>query len=1727
MSNPCGTDITVAGPFPQTLFMGLSIRSFNLNLGWGGEASSCTVKLVYDPAHHWSHSSYSAFNNNITSKLGQSTATRASTSFDPQKLTQQTPVPDTNLSLHTGPAQKLKDGQQARQNAQSDAGTTGRNDTGKKIWQVGVDTPIDWLGPDPGFLADDLRMLRDIAPNSRNLDIMGSLVHFRYDNVIFNGVVKNWNYNNGLVDVTLDSPTNLVKGTKLILKDYTGTISSTINGATFGNGASLAVPYDDSSISAGFNATIYNGNIPNLINVFGYLGFENIGYSESRGVSLGLVYDGVTQLIGGAGPVKNKWNPYGCIIGKAVRDRNNAAYLNHSTTLGTTFGTYAANHWNIFNTRTAVDGIFRPHIGLDLSDVPRPPNEVYINDVSISLVDFIDKCCEPLGFDYWFELQNSRNANYDAFIKVHTVSRRFQPPVNIIKNLVQSFDESDFVTDYKFGQEFQDAKTRTVVMGGKQQRLFQTGTNNLGRYRNRRVYEPSLDHYVNYQVSSRFNYSRTPDTAKYRNLTGQPYYNIDGAVVAQTAGNNFNVTEVHPQNGQSILRGSYKAIENSAGLDVATAQVLQSNYSLGENDLIKPFMGQDVYGNNRETFFAQGDTNGYLGEMFVQVSTADLSQYFPAQDAPNLSGNVSVSETEIRAAMGGYDSWLNYIFEMPVLGKPIGMASYIYVYLRDKYGSTFATSFFLNALNIFSGDKSKLSTLPAPRTGAPVSVETFLPYSEALYPILSALHGFFADMGNNYYGKTYLVRLPNVTSFVDADGIRHYNYEVCDRAWEEAGNFIDDTIQIGGSLANQIANEDGTFGALLAYDNSAEYDAFTDLSNQTPNGLFDPTSIAIRMKARTAAKNPNNWYWPLIHNIPRQDVFYCPYKQQIIPGTEESVFGKTINPVFPTSYYGSAHGFTPPNNSKWKMYVRANAVSLNPEAVNTDSNLTFYYGQPHCVLAAPSPVYSQTPTNLSKVMMEEMLVFTRDTLTSVSAANRQARYAYLLQWSMAEAGLEVSSTNLSNQVGNRQNLGINLKAAHPLFAAVPLKSNVSSYGPWTSHPGLGHSNDNTLFTDPNPISQINNLVGEANFTHEPDAQPWNYGGIHNLDDAMLTKIKDSNYYQQVLEAGYVTMAGVLFLNSNLGSRLVANGPIINSLSVQIGDDGFTTTYNMRTYNRKLGFFNKDSAELIQQRGRDAITSRQKNAYALRQSIISNSSMGGGGNIGGGGGGGNVGGGGGGNGRGYNIQNLLVGGAGPYLHGTSTLTSQGLYAGLGFDPGWAYRPVVPQGQSVSPEQFPMQKSVTMIFDEQSVGNMLAGEFDKKSVMSLDGIFSPVSFYPTPYGGTFPMTFYHRSKCPICQGNGTYTYEQFIPPGNGGSTADAQNGKTLQTRACFFCKPDATANTDKGVDGRASPSLITPPVIITDSTDDDSEAMVARVAGNKINKFTLNPIIMKEGEFSLKNDAKAVGDNCGHSIDVVGFGESAPALGQSLRATNSNSISSNYADGVNQRFFGLRGPIVVHGWGYDKEGYPVPNGSGELKTLEDGTVVSVTQTIDDDGNLTEPYKLNRFYQGWGQNPGTWPVGPIDLRWDNDAGVWTVGSQYKNIWVTIEVDLKGTQPTRGVVYGTDAEALPAGTRRLVFVRDSSGGYAAPRGANIYCQYDPDSGYYIPLYNQALVASGVMESDSSAKIYQSYKKDYDEDNPTYYTATFDNFLGFETFSGKNGLFTYVNGKWVLQSVK
>jgi hypothetical protein len=356
----------------------------------------------------------------------------------------------------------------------------------------------------------------------------------------------------------------------------------------------------------------------------------------------------------------------------------------------------------------------------------------------------------------------------------------------------------------------------------------------------------------------------------------------------------------------------------------------------------------------------------------------------------------------------------------------------------------------------------------------------------------------------------------------------------------------------------------------------------------------------------------------------------------------------------------------------------------------------------------------------------------------------------------------------------------------------------------------------------------------------------------------------------------------------------------------------------------------------------------------------------------------------------------------------------------------------------------------------------------------------------------------------------------------------------------------------------------------------------------------------------------------------------------------------APDFNMRFFALRGPLTVHGWGYDTEGYPVPNAADEpleidnygrprrfklKKTFEQnvvkygslsegeafvlstsstdklgttsttadangriyavtfngenlpeytviskdtnndgkpensaipftsdsyvyrvkieddytdiggfdpliyqGNIISKTQAFTS-GKWTTKTKLKEFYLNWAERPDLWPVGPIDLRWDNDRKIWSTQSAaasiYKFVYVTLEEDLvkdpdyDETYPARGFLDDIEysKESLPSGYRRLVYIRDKTG-YTAPRGIKLLCRYDTDSGYYEPISKPNIVAPGQIISGNTASLEMAYTQGRKSGQVPVINITFDNSLfNFSIVSGRRGLFSYLNGKWTLTS--
>lgn len=191
----------------------------------------------------------------------------------------------------------------------------------------------------------------------------------------------------------------------------------------------------------------------------------------------------------------------------------------------------------------------------------------------------------------------------------------------------------------------------------------------------------------------------------------------------------------------------------------------------------------------------------------------------------------------------------------------------------------------------------------------------------------------------------------------------------------------------------------------------------------------------------------------------------------------------------------------------------------------------------------------------------------------------------------------------------------------------------------------------------------------------------------------------------------------------------------------------------------------------------------------------------------------------------------------------------------------------------------------------------------------------------------------------------------------------------------------------------------------------------------------------------------GDVYDFHTDVVSMGfEDAPP--SSINLYEWEEAGKAHPEDV--RFMALRGPLVMHGWGYDLEGKPVPNLADSEDNAQAGTFEST--------NLT-----NKFLDKWLRKPHTWPLAPVDLRLDRKRGVWTVPNSFRIIHARITggdllpgEDSKAVQMVNGgSIYDGEGNEISDGNIHVYNPEwspsISSGGYFYAYYDTLDCKYYP----------------------------------------------------------------------------
>jgi hypothetical protein len=530
------------------------------------------------------------------------------------------------------------------------------------------------------------------------------------------------------------------------------------------------------------------------------------------------------------------------------------------------------------------------------------------------------------------------------------------------------------------------------------------------------------------------------------------------------------------------------------------------------------------------------------------------------------------------------------------------------------------------------------------------------------------------------------------------------------------------------------------------------------------------------------------------------------------------------------------------------------------------------------------------------------------------------------------------------------------RALKPSAAGIPLISNTQTYGPWYKISTL----------DANGIPLPGNVHAEV----DDGLTPWEYGGTGYMHLAGLAKVSTAVTAMQFAERGEVTVPGyptrglgasltqplTLYPSRTLSVGTITIGALtytynyiatvpstvganISNINTNVGPGGVTTTYSLSTYTPVFGRFAKGNAERIKQIGDNKVrTARNLRAQTALKQMLNTATA-----------------------RGTasadisrdtgkgsmdpKSPGILL--AGKYTNGdmkrkqviSADLTSLSYYedydhtAMVSLDS--AYRPVETTGSIGAAEYLNPDTNMPMI---SYAGNIVDQD-------SLDWL--------TPTGATV------TNACPPTVGA--------IEAGYAINRAWPANCLSFPTRAAgddAFKKASYT--------GSSTPHINLKTLFYLSDANNNSPFLDYHEATS------------------------------GHDIESIAKGTFTDITG----APYNNGIANIFVGGISgryasaeegYRFLSLRGPLMLQSWGYDTQGYPIPNQFGD-----EGNDFTETTTATG----------TKFKEDWLSKPSQWPAAPVDLRYDRQRGVWVSPPAY-----SLELAVSATGIGAGMPFGSSS--------------------------------------------------------------------------------------------------------------
>lgn len=419
---------------------------------------------------------------------------------------------------------------------------------------------------------------------------------------------------------------------------------------------------------------------------------------------------------------------------------------------------------------------------------------------------------------------------------------------------------------------------------------------------------------------------------------------------------------------------------------------------------------------------------------------------------------------------------------------------------------------------------------------------------------LKALYEYVANYANTFYGKQYMVRLPFVQSYRDEDtGVVYSNYNPTDSGFIDETRFVE--AYNNGLIPQQVSilqNEENKIEAYGRWDFNVKR-----ITAGTPSSLY------ATIKQYEAFINENT--------IGKDFYYNGDLSLSLVPDDEYAIQRYDIRDA-----------------AFIKGQVEPNFVYLDYE------NLT----DPRAVIVFPNYPFpaeqddtdgDSTGLNLEGAKSIDNVFRQMITAEFIKKGIDSGDPAYNIKsddYAEAMKNIQIQVDALLSRMGvDPLNFNAAKTSKYPFMIAIPLESRTERYGPFYKE---GYD-------------------GKVDFEIDDELNPWNFNSYDYMTAVAMARVNTSTSLQSFTETGAIEYPGVPAVN--IGRSLIAGGPYVTNIDVNIGEQGVTTRYDMSIWTPQWGRQSQADIQRVQRlktrEKKDARRQRDRNLKKANSKYFNN------------------------------------------------------------------------------------------------------------------------------------------------------------------------------------------------------------------------------------------------------------------------------------------------------------------------------------------------------------------------------------------------------------------------------------------------------------------------------------------------------------------------------------------